>query len=66
MFIPKSHDSLDILTEAKLTRRFRSGSKELQRLYGGYYVAELLLSMTEPGQKLDGVVRASGCDVERS
>ena len=52
VFIPKSHDALDILTEAKLTRRFRSGSIDLLRLYCGYYVAELLLTMTEPGQTL--------------
>lgn len=49
VFIPKSHDALDILTEAKLTRRFRAGSRDLMRLYCGYYVAELLLAMTEPG-----------------
>ncbi|MEZ6077582.1 MAG: hypothetical protein R3C56_18525 [Pirellulaceae bacterium] len=41
MFIAKGSDALDLLTEAKLTRRFRGGARELLRLYAGYYVAEL-------------------------
>ena len=43
----KTSDSLDILTEAKLQRRFRGGEKCLSRLYAGYYLAEMLRLMTE-------------------
>ena len=53
VFIPKSSDSLDLLTEAKLLRRFRSAQRDLGRLYCGYYVSELLGAFTEPGQSLD-------------
>ena len=49
VFIAKSSDALDILTEAKLTRRFRSGSRDLLRLYVGYYLAELIHALVEPG-----------------
>lgn len=45
--IPKSGDALDLLTEAKLEKRFRAGSKDLSRLYAGYYVAELLRELTD-------------------
>ena len=51
VFIAKSADSLDILTEAKLRRRFRIGAKDLLRLYCGYYVAELLDRLTEKGEQ---------------
>jgi DNA repair protein RecO (recombination protein O) len=37
------------LTEAKLERRFRSSSRDLSRLYAGYYVAELLYDLTDSG-----------------
>lgn len=47
VFITKGSDALDLLTEAKLTRRFRGGSRELLRLYSGYYVAELLERLTD-------------------
>ncbi len=47
VFIHKSSDALDLLTEAKLERRFRAGSRELSRLYAGYYVAELLQDLTD-------------------
>jgi len=46
VFIHKSSDALDLLTEAKLERRFRSGQRDLTRLYAGYYVAELLNQLT--------------------
>src|SRR5688500_238043 len=42
VFIHKSTDALDLLTEAKLERRFRSATRDLSRLYAGFYVAELL------------------------
>lgn len=38
----KRTDTLDLLTEAKLHRRFRGADRSLQRLYGGYYIAEML------------------------
>ena len=46
-FIRKSSDALDLFTEAKLSRRFRPNRRNLRGLYAGYYVAELLDSMTE-------------------
>jgi DNA repair protein RecO (recombination protein O) len=47
VFLHKSSDALDLLTEAKLDRRFRSASRDLSRLYAGYYVAELLNELTD-------------------
>src|SRR5947207_11929595 len=49
VFLHKSSEALDLLTEAKLERRFRSAQRDLARLYAGYYVAELLAELTEPG-----------------
>lgn len=49
VFIHKSSEALDLLTEAKLQRRFRAASRDLSRLYAGYYVAELLMELTELG-----------------
>jgi DNA repair protein RecO (recombination protein O) len=45
--LPKSADALDLLTEAKLHRRFRGGERTLERLYGGYYIAEMLRRLTD-------------------
>jgi len=45
--IHKSNDSLDLLTEAKLARRFRGAQKSLDRLYCGYYIAEMLYKWTD-------------------
>lgn len=47
VFLHKSSDALDLLTEAKLERRFRAATRELSRLYAGYYVAELLQQLTD-------------------
>ncbi len=47
VFIRKSSGSLSLLTEARLVSRFRPESPDLARLYGGYYLAELLSSLTE-------------------
>jgi DNA repair protein RecO (recombination protein O) len=52
VFIHKGHDTLDLLTESKLSRRFRSGQKALLPLYCGFYLAELLLCLTEEHQPL--------------
>jgi DNA repair protein RecO (recombination protein O) len=46
VFLPKSSDVLDLVTEAKLERRFRPAGRDLTRLYAGYYVAELLNELT--------------------
>ena len=47
VFLRKSSSGLDLLTEAKLLDRFHPGSRDLVGLYGGYYVAELLSSLSE-------------------
>lgn len=49
VFIHKSSDTLDLLTEAKLERRFRAATRDLSCLYAGYYVAELLKDLTDDG-----------------
>ena len=49
VFIAKSSDALDLLTEAKLERRFRGADRGLSCLYAGYYVAELLNELTDLG-----------------
>lgn len=47
VFLHKSSDALDLLTEAKLLRRFRPAGHDLSGLYAGYYVAELLAGLTD-------------------
>jgi DNA repair protein RecO (recombination protein O) len=47
VFLRKSSEALDLLTEAKLLRRFRPAGRELFCLYAGYYVAELLNELTD-------------------
>lgn len=46
VFLRKSSEALDLLTEAKLLRRFRPAGRNLASLYAGYYVAELLNELT--------------------
>jgi DNA repair protein RecO (recombination protein O) len=46
VFLRKSSGALDLLTEAKLERRFRPRGRDLASLYAGYYVAELLSELT--------------------
>jgi len=46
VFLRKSSESLDLVTEAKLLRRFRPAGREFSGLLGGYYVAELLSELT--------------------
>ena len=48
VFINKP-SALSILTEAKLERRFRAGETDLRRLYAGYYVIELIRTLTDEG-----------------
>jgi DNA repair protein RecO (recombination protein O) len=47
VFLRKSSEALDLLTEAKLQRRFRPRVGDLSCLYAGYYVAELLDDLTD-------------------
>jgi DNA repair protein RecO (recombination protein O) len=47
VFLHKSSEALDLLTEAKLLRRFRLAGRNLSALYAAYYVAELLGAMTD-------------------
>jgi DNA repair protein RecO (recombination protein O) len=49
VFLHKTSDALDLLTEAKLERRFRSATRDLSCLYAGYYIAELLNDLTDTG-----------------
>ncbi|MEM6690853.1 MAG: DNA repair protein RecO [Planctomycetota bacterium] len=45
--ISKNASTLDLLTEAKLHRRFRGATRSLIRLHCGYYLVELLRCLTE-------------------
>ena len=47
VFLRKSPGVLDLLTEAKLQKRFRPRGRDLSSLYAGYYVAELLTELTD-------------------
>jgi len=47
VFLHKKSQAMDLLTEAKLERRFRSASTDLERLYAGFYVAEILSALTD-------------------
>jgi len=47
VFLHKNSQAMDLLTEAKLDRRFRGAEKDLQRLYCGYYIVELLRTLTD-------------------
>ncbi|MGO8688949.1 MAG: DNA repair protein RecO [Thermoguttaceae bacterium] len=47
VFLHKASDALDLVTEAKLLRRFRLVGRDLFGLYAGYYVAELLGELTD-------------------
>jgi DNA repair protein RecO (recombination protein O) len=50
VILRKSSGSLDILTEAKLQKRFTPATNNLGHLYGGYYLAELLDGLCEEDQ----------------
>ena len=47
VFLHKSTSSLDILTEARLVKRFRFQSRDMNVHYAGMYVAELLQLFSE-------------------
>lgn len=46
VFLHKNTDAMDLLTEAKLERRFRSATSDWDRLNCAYYVVELLNGLT--------------------
>ena len=58
VFLKKSGESLDLLIEAKLTRRFRSARVGLLPLYCGYYAAELINALTENHQPIPGLMES--------
>jgi DNA repair protein RecO (recombination protein O) len=47
VFLSKSTDAMDLLTEASLERPFRSSIRNLSRLYAGYYALELVNALTD-------------------
>lgn len=68
VFIHKTSDALDLLTEAKLERRFRSAARDLSRLYAGFYVAELLHDLTDTGDPHPELFHAADqtlCDLDQ-
>ena len=61
VFLRKSSDALDLLTEAKLERRFRPLPGKLAALYAGYYVAELLNELTDDYDPHPDLFDAADC-----
>lgn len=59
VFLRKSSDSLDLMTEAKLERRFRPAGGDLSNLYAAYYVAELLNELTDDYDAHEGLFDAA-------
>ena len=59
VFLRKQADSLDLLTEAKLLRRFRIPPRGLGALYAAYYVAELLGELTDDDDPLPSLFDAA-------
>lgn len=58
VFLKKSGESLDLLTEAKLIRRFRSAQVGLLPLYCGYYAGELINALTENHEPIPGLLES--------
>jgi DNA repair protein RecO (recombination protein O) len=65
VFVRKSSGALDVLTEARLRRRFRPAGGDLQNLYAGYYVAELLLELTDDYDALPELFEAADAALEQ-
>ena len=59
VFLHKSSDALDLLTEAKMVRRFRSAATSLPHLYAAYYIAELLDVLTDDGDPHEELFEAA-------
>ena len=71
VFLHRTSDALDLLTEARLERRFRAATRDLSRLYAGYYVAELLNDLTDAGDPHHELFQAAeetlyGLDTDRA
>lgn len=64
VFLRKSSDALDLLTEAKLQRRFRPPGRDLSCLYAGYYIAELLNEFTDDYEPVPGLFDVSDYALE--
>jgi len=58
VFLKKSGESLDLLTEAKLIRRFRGAQVGLLPLYCGYYAGELINALTENHEPISGLLES--------
>ena len=58
VFLKKSGESLDLLTEAKLQRRFRSAQVGLLPLYCGYYAGEVINALTENHEPVAGLMES--------
>lgn len=65
VFLRKTSEGMDLWTEAKLERRFRASARDLRRLYAGYYVAELLLTMTDERDPHPVLFRSALKTIER-
>jgi DNA repair protein RecO (recombination protein O) len=55
VLLRKSSGGLDLLTEARVVRRFPGPRRDLKALYAAYYVAELLADWTEDGDPHPGL-----------
>lgn len=62
-FFHRTTDVMDLLTEAKLVRRYKP--KSLDSFYGGFYVVELLDRFTEPGAANEELFTLSDQILER-
>jgi DNA repair protein RecO (recombination protein O) len=47
VLFPKASEALDLLAEAEPVERFTSLRRDLAALYAGYYIAELLIDLTD-------------------
>jgi DNA repair protein RecO (recombination protein O) len=65
VFINKSGEVLDILTESKLTTRFRIAQRDLNALHCGYYLADLLNSLTESDHGLSELYDAAKSTIRK-
>ena len=59
VFLERPNASLELLTEAKLERRFRGPQNGLPAVYGGYYVSELLQHLTQEHDSHPAAYRAA-------
>ncbi len=64
VFLRKSSASLDLLTEAKLERRFRSASRDLASWYAGCYLAEVLAAFTDYGDPCPALFDAANTTLQ--